>query len=138
MIKVMSAAHTLESTKHPRSSNDELWLTPEHLEAVTGWRLKPEGLCKGETCIPLTDALRNEWVEDGDVNVSGLWKALGRPLLRDSAATTWMLGEAAEDRSQQLIATLAPDFTLPDITGKLHSLSDYRGKKVFLSTWASW
>ena len=25
-----------------------------------------------------------------------------------------------------------------DITGKLHSLSDFRGKKVFLSTWASW
>ena len=28
--------------------------------------------------------------------------------------------------------------TLPDITGKLHSLSDFRGKKVFLATWASW
>jgi peroxiredoxin len=32
----------------------------------------------------------------------------------------------------------APDFTLPDIDGKQHSLSDYRGKKVLLLSWASW
>ena len=28
--------------------------------------------------------------------------------------------------------TKAPDFTLPDQNGELHSLSDYRGKKVIL------
>ncbi|HSY78461.1 MAG TPA: redoxin domain-containing protein [Verrucomicrobiae bacterium] len=32
----------------------------------------------------------------------------------------------------------APDFELPDLDGKLHRLSDYRGKKVFLLAWASW
>jgi peroxiredoxin Q/BCP len=31
----------------------------------------------------------------------------------------------------------APDFTLPDLDGNLHSLSDYRGRKVVLLTWAS-
>lgn len=30
------------------------------------------------------------------------------------------------------IGTKAPDFTLPDQNGKMHSLSDYRGKKVIL------
>jgi len=30
------------------------------------------------------------------------------------------------------IGTKAPDFTLPDQDGNLHSLSDYRGKKVVL------
>lgn len=30
------------------------------------------------------------------------------------------------------IGTPAPDFTLPDQNGKLHTLSDYRGKKVVL------
>lgn len=30
------------------------------------------------------------------------------------------------------IGTLAPDFTLPDQNGNMHSLSDYRGKKVIL------
>jgi len=32
----------------------------------------------------------------------------------------------------------APDFTLPDMNGKARSLSDFRGKKVLLLTWASW
>jgi len=30
------------------------------------------------------------------------------------------------------VGTKAPDFTLPDQNGDLHSLSDYRGKKVIL------
>jgi peroxiredoxin len=37
-----------------------------------------------------------------------------------------------------LSSLAAPDFTLPDMNGKLHSLSDFRGKKVLLLTWASW
>lgn len=30
------------------------------------------------------------------------------------------------------IGTIAPDFTLPDQNGQMHSLSDYRGQKVIL------
>jgi peroxiredoxin len=33
---------------------------------------------------------------------------------------------------------LAPDFELPDLAGRLHTLSELRGKKVFLLFWASW
>lgn len=32
----------------------------------------------------------------------------------------------------------APDFTLTDITGKQHKLSDYHGKDVMLIFWATW
>jgi peroxiredoxin len=33
---------------------------------------------------------------------------------------------------------MAPDFTVTDITGKSHKLSDYRGKNVILIFWAVW
>jgi peroxiredoxin len=32
----------------------------------------------------------------------------------------------------------APDFTLTDINGKQHRLSDYRGKNVMIIFWATW
>lgn len=33
---------------------------------------------------------------------------------------------------------LAPDFELKDLDGKVHHLSDYRGKVVVLNFWATW
>lgn len=32
----------------------------------------------------------------------------------------------------------APDFTYPDLQQTLHSLSDYRGKYVYIDVWATW
>ena len=32
----------------------------------------------------------------------------------------------------------APEFTLPDLDGKSHTLADYRGKVVVLNFWATW
>lgn len=32
----------------------------------------------------------------------------------------------------------APDFSLPDMDGELHVLSDYRGKVVLVNFWATW
>ena len=44
----------------------------------------------------------------------------------------------AQTPTMPQVGDLAPDFSLPDINGQPHRLSDYRGKKVFLATWASW
>ncbi len=39
---------------------------------------------------------------------------------------------------QPLHAADKPDFTLPDMAGKAHTLSDYRGKWVLVNYWATW
>lgn len=138
MIDVLSAGRHLATERMPDHATDELWLTKDSLQSATGWLLKPEGLCKDDVCIPLADGIREKLVEGEGVNASGLWRELGRPVLFDSKRNTWMLGEAAADRSRQLDSLEAPNFMLPDIDGILHSLSDFRGQKVLLATWASW
>ena len=49
-----------------------------------------------------------------------------------------MLGTAARERGRALRSLEAPDFALPDLEGRMHALSDHRGRKVLLATWASW
>ena len=48
------------------------------------------------------------------------------------AATTW------QPAFTSWFGKSAPDFTLTDITGKQHKLSDYRGKSVLIVFWATW
>ena len=138
MIQILATGKTLEIERPSDRPSGELWLSADALNDLTGWRLKPEGVCRDEVCVPLGDSVREKLIDGDQVQASGLWEALGRPVLHDESASIWVLGEAADDRSRQLESLEAPDFTLPDITGKLHSLSDYRGKKVLLATWASW
>ena len=119
-------------------TGEDLWLSSDTAATATGWALKPEGICKGPVCVPIPAVRASEFVSDGNINIATFWRHMGRPILHDAARETWVLGESAADRSAQLQSLEAPDFTLPDIDGNLHSLSDYRGKKVYLCSWASW
>ena len=117
-------------------TGDRVRLTPEALHESLGWRLEPEGLCRGEACVPVRD--RSKLVVDGAIDLSGFAEALGRPLALDAAEGAAAIGTAATDRATQLASLEAANFTLPDLEGKLHSLSDQRGKKVLLIAYASW
>lgn len=48
----------------------------------------------------------------------------------------WSMGKAP--KSPKEYTPKAIDFTLPDINGKSHRLSDYKGKLIFLNFWATW
>jgi hypothetical protein len=65
-------------------------------------------------------------------------EASGRPVAVDLDARAAYLGVSAAERAKALASLEAPDFTLPDLDGRPHSLSEYRGKKVLLVAYASW
>jgi len=111
-------------------------LDPADVEIALGWKLAPEGLCRGSVCIPVRD--RASLVASGGLDLEAFAALLGRPLAVDLEERVAALGENAGDRAAALRTLEAPDFTLPDLTGRLHSLSDHRGKKVLLIAYASW
>ena len=61
-----------------------------------------------------------------------------RPLAVDRDEGVAYLGETALVRATRLASLQAPDFSLPDLDGRVHSLSEHRGKKVLLVAYASW
>jgi hypothetical protein len=117
-------------------SGDRVSIEPASLERTLGWKLRPEGLCRGPVCVPVRD--RDALVGPAGVDLAGLARALGRPLALDAAERAAALGTPAAERRAQLSSLVAPDFTLPDLSGRLHSLSQHRGRKVLLVAYASW
>ena len=115
-----------------------LWLKAADLERVSRWAHKPEGFCKGEVCVPVPAPRKDEFVRGESYNLAALAELLGQPMVADAENRAYCFGEAASERKRILTSLDAPDFTLPDLAGRMHSLSQYRGKKVFLVSWASW
>jgi len=115
---------------------DTIRVSPSVVERALGWQLKPEGLCRGETCIPIRD--RAALLDADGIELGALARLLDRPLAMDVEEAVAVLGASAADRSQRLASREAPDFTLPDLQGRPHSLSDHRGRKKLLIAWASW
>ncbi len=86
-------------------------------------------------------------IDDGRVAVLGSREGLeraqqaeaaGRPVAVDREERAAYLGIPAAQRAAALASLQAPDFTLPDLSGRPHSLSAQRGKKVLLVAYASW
>ena len=111
-----------------------LWLAAADAARVTGFTLKPEGMCRDDQCVPLPSTA----IGAGRVDVEAFWRRLGNPVLCADDRETWVLGAGADDRNAALAGLMAPDFTLPDLSGTPRTLSDLRGKKVLLVTWATW
>jgi hypothetical protein len=118
-----------------------LWITTVDLKRATGFELKPQGVCRNELCFPLPKSREQEFVRKNSgktwFDLVAFARLVHQPVAQDEALATWYFGLRSDQR-QGLSSLEAPDFTLPDMNGKIHSLSDFRGKKILLLTWASW
>jgi len=119
----------------------QLWITTADLTRATRFELKPQGVCRDQLCFPVPKARASELVRKNAsgtlFNLVAFARLVDQPVAHDEARSTWYFGLRSDQR-QGLASLQAPDFTLPDMSGKMHSLSDFRGKKVLLVTWASW
>ena len=125
----------------PASSID-LWITTGDLTRATRFVIKPQGVCRDELCFPLPKNHKGEFVSKRGTttwfNLSAFAKLIRQPVVVDQKNGVWYFGARDAEQNGYLASLEAPNFTLPDLDGKLHSLADFRGKKVLLVTWASW
>lgn len=105
-------------------------VTVEEFEKATGWTVEPEGACRGAVCVPLESS--------GPVlGLEILAERLGMGVAHDEGSGLWALGPSTVS-GRALASVEAPDFTLPDLSGRMFRFSSLRGQKVVLVAWASW
>ena len=124
-----------------RVEGGALWIPVSEL-AQAGWQLRPEGACRGDLCVPIPKARERDFVREvageRSFNLCELASLRRQPVARSERGDVFAIGEASDDRAERLRGGEAPDFALPDLSGRIHRLSDHRGQKVFLVSWASW
>lgn len=137
MVTVIHEDRETEVTR-ARVAEDALWLSSADVHRATGFTLTPEGLRRQGASVPVPSGREAEFIQGDALDIAAVWRHAGHPVVRDDAGEVWVLGTGARERARVLRSLLAPDFALPDLEGRLHALSDYRGGKVLLVTWASW
>ena len=108
----------------------------DELESALGWTLKPQGLCRGDTCVTVPDRAALE--RDGGIDVAAVAALLDRPTAVDEASGVVAVGVPRAIRRAAVHDLEAPDFVLPDLDGTPHALSDHRSKKRLLVAFSSW
>ena len=134
MVTIIDAGRPVEV--EARVDGARMMLSPDALREALGWELHDGTLCNDTMCVPIPAGSPLAAGESLDLaEVAGV---LDRPLALDADARAAYLGASARERADALASLQAPDFTLPDLAGRSHTLSEHRGKKVLLVVWASW
>jgi hypothetical protein len=117
---------------HVRPDPKDLWVRAADLPRINQFELKPQGACRADLCIPVPKDLRSgPWF-----NLTGFARRTRQSVVSDSGV--WSFSEIPATRGDFYQSRVAPDFAVPDRKGRLVHLSDFRGKKVLVITWASW
>jgi hypothetical protein len=130
------------TTVHARSENRSgdskishvLWIRKLDLPRVNGFELKPQGACRADVCIPVS----KDMTQGPYFNLTAFAYRIGEPVVCEAQSRVWSFGEIPVLGGSFVNARMAPDFALANRKGQQVRLSDFRGRKVLLLTWASW
>ncbi len=123
------------------NNEDALWIRADELKVATGFELKESGACYDplNICIPLLEEGFTQTLSDHKwLNISKLSQRLEQACISNDDHTVWSLGLLPEARKAMLTSSIAPDFEIVDINGEIVRLSELKGKKVLIVTWATW
>ena len=134
MLTIIDAGRAVDVDA--RMEEDRVLLSAEALREALGWELHDGTLCNDTMCVPIPAG--SSLAAGGSLDLAEVARVLDRPLALDAREGAAYLGVSARERAEALASLSAPDFTLPDLGGRLHTLSQHRGKKVLLVVWASW
>jgi hypothetical protein len=108
-------------------------LTPSELRAVTGYELKPQGLCRDDICVPAAGLDTSGGID--------LWAAaafLRRPLAIEDDTGDAALAAPVPALGESVVGQSVADLVLHDLDGNEVAWSAVGRKKKVLVTWASW
>lgn len=134
MVTIIDAGRAVDV--EARVDGGRMLLTPDALRDALGWELHEGTLCNDTMCVPLPAG--SSLASGGPLDLAEVADVLDRPLAVDAAEGAAYLGVSARERAGALASLQAPDFALPDLAGRTHTLAEHRGKKVLLVVWASW
>jgi len=117
-----------------------LWVAARDMIKINGFEPKPEGFCSADICIPIPKS--EDWVrtQDGESYycVTRFAEKIDQAVVVDAQRRVYGFGTVPLLQQSLFTEAMAPDFALEDREGNTVRLSDFRGKKVLLLTWASW
>jgi hypothetical protein len=117
-----------------RPDPKDLWVRKPDLPRINDFEVKPQGACRADLCVPIPkDMARGEWF-----NLSAFARKMNETVVADTDARAWSFGEIPTLSGSYLNSRMAPDFVAPDRKGRAVHLTDFRGKKALVITWASW
>src|SRR4051812_33094980 len=101
--------------------------------AVTGYELKPQGLCRDDICVPAPglDAAAG-------IDIGAVAALLRRPLAVDEVTGDVALAAPVDGRDASIVGQSIADLVLRDLDGNAIAWSTIGRKKKVMVTWASW
>jgi hypothetical protein len=126
--------HTLQG----HADGPRLLADPHDFARSTGWQLTPEGLCRGDVCVPVRERTALLGADGHVLDVGATATALGLECVVDAARQVVAIGPPASAIGETMASLAAPAFTLPDLDGEPVSLADFDRRKRLLLAWSSW
>jgi peroxiredoxin len=124
-----------------RTDGGRILVGAQDLTRALGWTLEPQGLCRGDICVPVRS--RDELVDtaaDGStwVDLAPFAQLTDQPVVIDVEEAIVTFGTSATARADQRASLTAPDFEVSDLDGNLVHLHDFAGQKKLLVAFSSW